>query len=66
MTHQRATMGRVLGDSVRGLILAAYRAENGNSTRAAERLGVSRRTLLRWVERYDLRAQVQAARNENR
>lgn len=55
MTHRRATVGQVLGSAVRDAVIAAYRATNWNSTHAAERLGVSRRTLLRWVARYDLR-----------
>jgi transcriptional regulator of acetoin/glycerol metabolism len=44
-------------------VIAAYRAESWNSTRAAERLGVSRRTLLRWVARYDLRRMLSDERN---
>ena len=55
MAHRRATVGQVLGAAVRDAVIAAYRATNWKPTHAAERLGVSRRTLLRWVARYDLR-----------
>lgn len=34
-------------------ILAAYRAEGGVATRAAERLGVEHTTLLRWLRKLE-------------
>jgi transcriptional regulator of acetoin/glycerol metabolism len=62
MTQQRTTVGRLLGGAVRDAVIAAYRAENWNSTYAAARLGVSRRTLLRWVVRYRLRTMIEKER----
>ena len=56
MTHpKRATVATVLGAAVREQILAAYVAADWNTTHAAEKLGVNRRTLLRWGERHGLR-----------
>lgn len=51
------------------LILAAYRAEDGVATRAAERLGVHHSSLLRWVERLeragiDVRAGIEEIREK--
>jgi transcriptional regulator of acetoin/glycerol metabolism len=63
MAQRRATVGQVLDVAVRDAVIAAYRATNWNSTYAAARLGVSRRTLLRWVARYRLRTFLDKERN---
>lgn len=60
--NKRSSVATVLSDVVRASILAAYRAANWNTTRAAEHLGVSRRTLLRWVHRHDLRKEIEKQR----
>lgn len=65
MTHlKRTTLGVVWSTVVRERIIDAYRANNWNTTRSAEALGVARRTLLRWVRRYQLQPQIDAARQE--
>lgn len=66
MPHpKRATVATVLRGAVREQILAAYRKADWNTTHAAERLGVSRRTLLRWVVRYGLREDLDQSRQES-
>lgn len=51
-----------LDDVERDAILDALRACHGNQTRAAQRLGISRRTLLYRIERYGLKELAQQAR----
>lgn len=51
-----------MGDAVRDKVLVAYREANWNTTHAAERLGICRRTLLRWVTRHRLRTQIDKER----
>ncbi len=51
-----------LDDVERDAILEALRACHGNQTRAAKRLGISRRTLLYRIERYGLKELAQHAR----
>lgn len=67
MTHpgfSRKSVSRIFGDSIRENILAAYQHANWNSTRAAEWLGVNRRTLLRWVNQHDLRTWIEEQRTK--
>ncbi len=51
-------------DAAIDAILAAYREAEGNSSRAARVLGVSRRTLLRWVARLNLRDAIDRLRQD--
>ena len=51
-------------DAAIDAILAAYREAQGNSSRAARVLGVSRRTLLRWVARLNLRDAIDRLRQD--
>jgi len=62
MPHSRTSVAVALAPEVRAAILRAYRAAGWNTTHAAEKLGVNRRTLLRWVERHDLRDELNQAR----
>lgn len=41
-------------DAERQLIIQALKAHKGNRTRAAQQLGISRRTLHRWIKKYQL------------
>ncbi|MCX7916273.1 MAG: helix-turn-helix domain-containing protein, partial [Verrucomicrobiae bacterium] len=41
-------------DAERQLIIQALKAHNGNRTRAAQQLGISRRTLHRWIKKFKL------------
>jgi len=50
----RGGVGTVEGAAQRERILAALKAQAGNQTRAAKMLGVSRRTLINWLEAHGL------------
>lgn len=63
-TLPRKSVSQIFGETIRENILAAYKHSNWNSTRAAEWLGVNRRTLLRWVNQHDLRTWIEEQRTE--
>ena len=48
-------MRRVLAELEREYIMCVLAAEGGNKTRAAQRLGLDRKTLYRKLERYGVR-----------
>jgi len=57
---------RIDPDKARELVVDAHIKTHGNITQAAILLGVSRRNLVRWILRLDLRDQLHALRVEHR
>lgn len=49
-------------EAAKGRIIAAYQQTNGNAVKAAEVLGVTHRTLMRWVKRMSLEADIEHVR----
>lgn len=48
----------------RKVILNVFRKYRGNTTKTAQDFEVSRRTLLRWVEKYEIREEVEEIRKQ--
>lgn len=65
MAYRDCALGmrvRIHPEQAREAILSAYRRVKGNTTKAAELLGVNRATLKRWVCRLELRDDIDQIR----